>query len=97
MKTRLFVSILLLSAALGGCLAARAGERGAHREAAAEKLREKFQAADIDHDGFLTRDEAAHGMPRVGAHFDEADTDRDGKLSQAEVGAYVAALRAARK
>ena len=97
MKTTLVVSFALLTAALGGCAVARAGERGAHREAAAEKLREKFQAADTDHDGFLTREEAATGMPRLAAHFDDADSDRDGRLSQAEVGAYVAKLRAERK
>ena len=97
MKTTLAVSLVLLVTALGGCAAARAGDRGGRREAAIEKLHEKFQSADADHDGFLSRDEVAKGMPRLAAHFDDADTDRDGKLSQAEVGAYVAKMRAERK
>ena len=36
-------------------------------------------------------------MPRVGKHFDEADTNHDGKLSQAEVAEYVMKIRAARR
>jgi Ca2+-binding EF-hand superfamily protein len=97
MKTILVLSIVLLATALDGCAMARAGDRGARREAAIEKLHEKFQSADGDHDGFLSRDEAAKGMPRLAAHFDDADTDHDGKLSQAEVGAYAAKMRAERK
>jgi hypothetical protein len=94
MKTILVLLLLLLVTALDE---ARAGDRGARREAAIEKLHEKFQSADADHDGLLSRDEAAKGMPRLAAHFDDADTDRNGRLSQAEVGAYVAKMRAERK
>lgn len=87
------IALLLVAATLGGCALARAGER---HEAGKEKLHEKFQAADADHDGLLGRDEAAKGMPRLAAHFDEADVDHDGRLSMAEVDAYVAKARAAR-
>jgi Ca2+-binding EF-hand superfamily protein len=68
----------------------------AQREANTEKLRAKFAAADANHDGSLSRDEAASGMPRMAKHFDEADADHDGKLSMMEVAAYIAKARAAR-
>ena len=66
------------------------------REAAIEKLRAKFDAADSNHDGYLSRDEAEKGMPYIAAHFDDVDTDHDGKLSQAEVAAYLVKARAGR-
>ena len=34
-----------------------------------EKFTEKFDAADSNHDGFLTREEAAKGMPRIAKTF----------------------------
>jgi len=79
-----------------GCLAVRAADRAEHRQAALDKLHDKFAAADTDHDGFLTRAEAQSGMPNIAAHFDEVDSDHDGKLSLAEVGAYFAKMRADR-
>ena len=85
---------ILFLAALAAAPPARADAD--QRAAAIERLREKFDAADIDHDGWLSREEAAKGMPRIAAHFDEADTDHDGKLSKDEVAAYVRKLRAAR-
>jgi|SRR6185312_8143189 len=90
------IAMLLAAATLGGCALARAGDRHERREAAIEKLRDKFQAADADHDGFLSHDEVDKGMPRLAAHFDDADTDRDGKLSMTEVGAYVDKARTER-
>ncbi|MEP6483133.1 MAG: EF-hand domain-containing protein [Rudaea sp.] len=63
---------------------------------AGEKLREKFSAADIDHDGSLTRDEAAKGMPHAAKHFDDIDANHDGKLSLQEIAQYLSAKRRAR-
>jgi Ca2+-binding EF-hand superfamily protein len=62
-----------------------------------EKLNEKFDAADSNHDGFLTRDEAAKNMPRVAKHFDSIDTDHDGKLSPQEIAQFLAAKRKSRE
>jgi len=62
-----------------------------------EKLREKFAAADTDHDGSLSRAEAAAGMPRLAKHFDEIDTDHDGKLTLAEVAAFLKQAHAERQ
>jgi hypothetical protein len=38
---------------------------------------------DVDGDGFVTREEA-QVSPRLAAHFDAADTNRDGRLDAAE-------------
>jgi Ca2+-binding EF-hand superfamily protein len=62
----------------------------------AEKAHEKFNSADLDHDGLLTKDEAAKGMPRLAKHFDEIDANHDGKLSWQEVSQYAISKRAAR-
>lgn len=62
-----------------------------------EKLRERFAAADADHDGTLSRTEATAGMPRVAKHFDAIDTDHDGKLTLAEVAAFLKQARAERQ
>jgi Ca2+-binding EF-hand superfamily protein len=60
------------------------------------KFDEKFDAADINHDGFLTRDEVAKNMPHVAKHFDIIDVDHDGKLSRQELAQFLAAKRKAR-
>ena len=89
-------ALLLVSLALGAAACAAASASGARHEAALEKMRAKFRSADVDHDGFLSRDEAAAGMPRVAKHFDAADSDHDNRLSQAEIAAWIAQARAAR-
>ncbi len=89
------LNLLLTLCAMGVAGAAHAGD-GSRREGA-EKLRQKFAAADANQDGLLDRAEAQGGMPRVAKHFDEIDADHDGKLSQSEIVAWVAKMRAARK
>lgn len=51
-------------------------------------LDDRFDAADINHDGGLDRKEA-QAMPVMLAYFDEIDTDKDGKVTRAE---YLAAM-----
>lgn len=75
---------------LGGCAMA-----GANRQQMAQKAEERFDAADSNHDGYLSRSEAQTGMPRLAEHFDEIDTDHDGQLSKAEILAYLKQRRAA--
>lgn len=48
----------------------------------------RFELADRDHDGSLTREEAAHpetGLPVVSREFTAIDANGDGKLSKAEL------------
>jgi Ca2+-binding EF-hand superfamily protein len=44
-----------------------------------------FDAADANHDGALSKEEAKEGMPILYARFDENDANKDGKISKDEV------------
>jgi EF hand len=50
---------------------------------AASELERAFGFMDHDHNGQVSREEAA-GFRGVAKNFDRADTDRDGQLSRAE-------------
>lgn len=45
------------------------------------QIDERFAAADKNHDGKLTLEEAKAGMPRVAANFDKIDTQKRGYLT----------------
>ena len=87
------IALTALMLVAGGCVRAVAGNAG-RREQIVAQARERFAAADTDHDGFLTRDEAAKGMPRVADHFDEIDARHAGKVSLDDILHYLAARRA---
>ena len=89
-------AVLALAAAASSAAFGQAGEGGRGRQGAAE-LQKRFAAADANHDGRLTRDEAKNGMPFVYQHFDEIDTAKSGSVSMAEIGAFFRDKAAARK
>lgn len=60
---------------------------------AAQKLDERFAAADKDHDGKLTKAEAEAGMPRLAKAFDKIDADHTGYVTLPQVVAYMAQMR----
>lgn len=41
-----------------------------------ERVDARFQAADSNHDGRLSREEAENGMPAVAKHFDQIAGDK---------------------
>ncbi len=47
-----------------------------------------FKAADTNHDGKLTRDEAKAGMPEVYKRFDQIDVKKKGYVTERQIGAY---------
>jgi len=55
----------------------------------AMQVSQMFGAADLDHDGLLSRAEALR-LPLVTMSFDDMDTNRDGVVSRSE---YDASLR----
>jgi hypothetical protein len=57
-------------------------------------LAQRFDAANVSHDGRLTRDQADSGMPMVAGHFDEIDVDRKGYVTLPEVRTYAMMHRA---
>lgn len=55
----------------------------------ADWMRPRFTKADTDHDGFLTRTEAA-AMPMVAKNFDVIDTRHTGKVSIDDISMFMA-------
>ncbi|WP_206952476.1 EF-hand domain-containing protein [Trinickia acidisoli] len=60
----------------------------ARLERGLQTLRDRFASANTTHDGKLTRQQAAAGMPMVARHFDEIDTQHAGFLTLAQIEAY---------
>lgn len=73
-------AIALSSLAVSACAGSET-----RNQTIAEKARERFAAADTNHDGLLDPDEAAKGMPRIAPHFAEIDSNKDGLLSPTEI------------
>jgi hypothetical protein len=53
----------------------------------------RFDAADVNKDGALTREEAKE-MPMLLQHFDEIDANKDGKVTPEEIQGMMGANRA---
>ncbi|RWA54216.1 calcium-binding protein [Cupriavidus sp. UYMSc13B] len=51
-------------------------------------IAERFKAADANHDGKLTRDEAQTGMPHVYENFDKIDVRKQGFVTERQIGSY---------
>ncbi len=62
----------------------------ARLERGLQLLQDRFASANDTHDGKLTRQQAAAGMPMVARHFDQIDTRRAGYVTLAQVEAYFA-------
>jgi hypothetical protein len=58
-------------------------------EAAMKNFDRRFDIADTNHDGYLSRDEANASMPMMARNFDKIDADHDGRLSKDEIHAYL--------
>lgn len=58
---------------------------GARAQQAMVQLTQRFNQADKDHDGKLTRDEAKAGMPRVAEHFDDIDSEHRGYITLGQI------------
>jgi Ca2+-binding EF-hand superfamily protein len=50
-----------------------------------KQVDEKFAAADVNHDGKLTLEEAKAGMPRVAKNFDKIDADKKGYVTADQI------------
>ena len=60
-------------------------------------LRQRFEAANVTHDGRLTQDQAAAaGMRGIAAHFDAVDVDHKGYVTLQDLRAFQQARRQAR-
>jgi hypothetical protein len=61
------------------------------------KISDRFSAADVDHNGKLTREEAAAKMPRVARNFDQIDKTHKGFVTLDDVQAFARERAAAKK
>jgi Ca2+-binding EF-hand superfamily protein len=66
-----------------------AAEMTAHRElmrgTMRAKAQQRWQAADQDGDGALSRDEATASMPGIARQFEKFDADSDGRIGRDEM------------
>jgi hypothetical protein len=58
-------------------------------EQAMQRLQSRFASANTTHDGKLTRDQAATGMPMVAKHFDAIDTQKNGYVTLPQIEAFL--------
>ena len=93
---RCSAACVLAAASSAGAFAQAASEPAHGRDMAAE-LKKRFAAADVDHDGLLTREEAKAGMPFVYRNFDQIDTAKTGAVSMAEIATFFRGRSAAHK
>ncbi|AGW95247.1 hypothetical protein N234_34880 [Ralstonia pickettii DTP0602] len=58
-------------------------------ERAMQQLQGRFSDANTTHDGKLTREQAAAGMPMVAKHFDQIDAQRNGYVTMPQIEAFM--------
>jgi Ca2+-binding EF-hand superfamily protein len=56
-----------------------------------QRMAERFNAADTNHDGKLSLDEAKAGLPMVARNFDQIDTEHTGSVTLEQLRAYAKA------
>jgi len=62
-----------------------------------ERMAERFKAADTNHDGKLTLEEARAGMPMLAKNFDQVDTARTGSVTLEQVMEAMKKMRQGRR
>ena len=85
-RARRIAALTLASFAIGapGLVQAQSPGPSTQQPSAADKAAaDAFKRADSNHDGKLSREEAAR-LPAIAAKFDELDKDKDGLLSLEE-------------
>ena len=60
--------------------------KAGHKQMLKAGMHNRFDEADANHDGALSREEAEK-MPRMSKRFDKMDTNKDGKLTREEMAA----------
>ena len=80
-KTISLLAAMTLAVALPAC---------AQTDAQEKMLESRFAAADVNHDGKLTKTEAQAGMPRLAPHFDEIDSQHVGYITLEQIKIFIA-------
>ena len=69
----------------------------ARLEKARTELQKRFEAADTNKDGKLTREEAQAKMPKVYKNFDAIDAGHAGTISLADIETFLVSKKGSRK
>ncbi len=69
----------------------------ARLEKARTELQKRFEAADANKDGKLTREEAQAKMPKVYKNFDAIDASHAGAISLADIETFLLSKKGSRK
>lgn len=82
------LKISLIATMLAATSAFAEAPADAPRGERAQKMLERFKAADSNGDGKISREEANASLPRIARHFDEIDTNKDGFITKEELRAF---------
>ena len=75
----------------GAALTANAQPMGGNQvEEALTVMHQRFESADSNHDGRISREDARDRMPFVYRNFDAIDTEHKGYVTMAQIEAYAA-------
>jgi hypothetical protein len=85
MKKMIAVLVLCIVSAAALAQSAMSPEGSPRGEHAMQQLQSRFASANTTHDGKLTREQAAAGMPMVAKHFDEIDTQHAGYVTLPQI------------
>ena len=80
---------LVVVAALLALAACGVTQQRPNKSAMQVRIEKMFNAADADHDEWLTPQELDAGFPWLAGKFSDIDTDHNGKVSLAEVTSYI--------
>ncbi len=87
-------TFITLSLAICTCAFPMLGK--AQQQSPMDQLDARFQAADTDHNGQLSREEAGKGMPALARHFDQIAGNK-GFVTLEDLHAAMAAMAKKRK
>jgi hypothetical protein len=82
------IAAIVLCIVCAGASAQTMGGQGAgsmRMQQAMQQLDSRFAAANVTHDGKLTREQAQQGIPRVAQHFDEIDAQKLGYITLPQI------------
>ncbi|RDI98843.1 EF-hand domain-containing protein [Dyella solisilvae] len=92
-RIRLFAAVIAMACA-ASALHAQIGVGSIATQI--QNWQKNFDAADTNHDGMLTKEEAQKGpVPFIREHFDEIDKQHRGMVSKQDVSDYVRAMQGA--
>ncbi len=81
MSVNKFMRAVALTVLCGASVVTSAYAADAPLTGQAKEIADRFKAADKNHDGKLTLEEAKAGMPRIAAAFSKIDVDNRGYLT----------------